>query len=198
MHKSGILSVIACIALICSLEVTLSFSANADNKIVAIADATQSTTSTAGGTAATTDGLLSFGAGYLHEFGSASRMGFETGLIYLQRSYGQSGVLTYKSNWIQVPFTAHLHSMGFSFGAGTYLSYGFGNLATDTAGVITTSTLSSSQKKWDYGVQGALGYLVANRILLEIRYSVGLANLATNTSNSQKFNDAQLVLGFCF
>ncbi len=171
---------------------------HAEVKFVLIGDATQEHDTTAG-VSGTTDGLLSFGAGGLYELGDkASRWGLETGALYFQRNPGQSGVSSSISHWLELPVLGRYHAGDASLGLGGYFAKGFGNQTTVLSGVSSSSALSSTQKTFDYGLQAALSYVIGLHVLLELRYSLGLANLASASADSLKYTDAQFFVGWRF
>ena len=91
-----------------------------------------------------------------------------------------------------------LHAGNVSLGLGGYLAQGVGSMTTVASGVTTSTALSSTQKTFDYGLQAALSCGIGAHVLLEIRYSLGLANLASDSANSLKYSDAQLFMGWRF
>ncbi len=166
--------------------------------IVGLINAAQ-TVSTTSGVTSRTEGLLGFGGGILKDFDFKPRnFSIQSGLLYTKRNYGMSNSYTNSTTWLQVPLLARKNIWIFNLGLGGYLDFALGNLSHDASGTVTTSTISSNMKTFDYGFQGALGTTVFKKIFLDFRYSIGLANLTLGTPNTLTFDEMGLILGYRF
>lgn len=142
---------------------------------------------------------LGLGGGVLFEPGSVMPiLGFEWGLLYLQRQWAD-GVNGYvKANTLELPALIKLHFGGiFSIGAGVYAAYGFGSLENRVGKSFPYEAYSF--KRPDAGVQASMAYEITghgNGLFIEFRYSNGLLNVSQfGGGTSIKYSDYFGLLG---
>lgn len=183
----------------------------------------QPTTATVSGVpitniATTTKPKLGFGGGLLFDTMMASRLGLELGVLYGARktesitSYTALGVNTStdsisEARFVQLPLLARLwlHPM-LSVGAGGYYAQGVGQVSNknqSTGATTKESFQDAGLKKTDYGILGSvqlrLRLSMAATLLLDGRYTQGLANVsATSDGTVKKFHEVQGLVGFAF
>lgn len=146
---------------------------------------------------------LGFGGGMLMEFDAAPMVGFETGALYVARTFEQgSPAQTYNYNYLMIPALLRVTALDFlTFGAGGYYAAAMGDVKYAGA---STSWNAANAKKSDYGVTGALGLLFdvgpLTALRIEGRYNHGLMNIEKNSTNgsTSKWREILFIAGLTF
>lgn len=192
------------LVVICLAMAFSSFSHAAHLALVGDADFSSYNANVSGSTVTTTR-KMGYGGGALLEFRFGKSAGLEIGALYLQRKSGTDlGSLTFSV--VEVPLILRYWiSQKFSIGVGPYAAYGLGSVAmTDPSGASagTESYSTASVKNLDYGVAGVVGFNFpiggSTALVLEGRYTQGLANVFDGTGFSITFSEVQALVGLRF
>lgn len=158
---------------------------------------------TTSGIANTYKEKLGFGGGLLMELKLGAKGGLELGALYLQRWYDDtvSGATnTITATYIQAPLLLRFWlNPTISLGAGGYFASGYGKLKRGSES-LTFSDYGI--KPQDYGVIGALGFSFrlggSTALLIDGRYTLGLANMANASGLSFKTTSIDGLIGLRF
>ena len=109
-----------------------------------------------------------------------------------------------ETHWTEVPLLLHFHFDPFiSLGAGGYLSFARGSVATTVNGVTLSQSFGAAQiKDTDSGllldIRARLHVTPLLCFLLDARYQHGLSNLSTVSTNLQNTRSIQVLAGASF
>ncbi len=140
-----------------------------------------------------TSSILSFHGGIVLDASLSESISIQPNLLFSQKGFqldllGSSSKATF--NYIEVPVNfMYKVSDAFSVGAGPYLGYAISGStkSTSSAGVTTNKDVDFTTDKvnrFDYGLNITAGYEVIEGLAVSINYSLGLANLNSDTSSS--------------
>ncbi len=147
---------------------------------------------------------LGYGGGALVEFRLGAKAGLEVGALYLQRKMdntvsGTATTITFTAIEAPVILRFWLNPM-ISLGAGGYYAQGYDKIKDSTGGAATYPDYSLLLG--DYGVVGVLGFnfKLGNSVALLIdgRYTLGLADTSSITGAAFKYTDMQGLVGLRF
>lgn len=155
-----------------------------------------------------TSGRLGIGFGALAGFPMGKALGLEVGALYLPHKYSTNsfGFVGTETNTsltsLTFPVLVRITAIPLiSFGAGPYMAFAMGDIASQTGTTAeTTSTYSvSNMGTTDFGVMASaaleLPIAIAARVLFDLRYQIGLSNVSQSTTFSFKYNNLFLMGG---
>jgi hypothetical protein len=164
-----------------------------------------------GGTKISPSGMTGLIVGALVQFNLGDWFTLQPEVAYIEKGATYSNVagtginVNLKASYIEIPVLAKIN---FNFGplrvfgeAGPYLGFLLSSKITDGSGAINTD-MKSSTKGTDYGLDVGAGVAITGIPLIEpfadIRYSVGLANISSVSSNTSKLSGTQVRVGVTF
>lgn len=155
------------------------------------------------GRTTSTDPKFGVGYGILASVYSIPGFTVESGILSLTRSYAASllptDIISLKMYEIPVLLRFDLLPI-MAAGIGGYLAFGSGSVTQSNGVTDQTSTYEANNLgKTDYGLMASISLslpiLPTLKILGDVRYLIGLANLSTTSGTTHKFNDLQLLAG---
>lgn len=162
---------------------------------------------TTSGVSRSNDAKLGIGGGLFYEARLGRTVGLELGALYVKRKWGTDTASAYVT-MIEAPIVFRFwFGKAFSLGIGGYMSYGMGDIISETSTGTTTTTSyeAAGYKKMDYGIVASMGthLPLSNSVglVFDGRYVYGLANgndTATSSTITLQYSGIELFAGLRF
>lgn len=139
---------------------------------------------------------IGFHAGLVMDSPITETISIQPNLLFSQKGFKLSANgndVTTTFNYIELPINFLYHaSESFSVGAGPYLGYALSGMVSSASQNTNVTFGSGEARRLDYGLNLTAGYEVSPGLVISANYSLGLANISDDSSETIKNN----VIGF--
>ena len=139
---------------------------------------------------------IGFHAGLVMDSPITESISIQPNLLFSQKGFKLSANgndISTTFNYIELPINFLYHaSESFSVGAGPYLGYALSGTVSSGSQNTNVTFGSGEARRLDYGLNLTAGYEVSPGLVISANYSLGLANISDDSSETIKNN----VIGF--